>query len=93
MILSSTFMIHIDLDSFTSLVGIYGSARQPWQLDLDPDLDGVVIDWQSLPGGSNKGSNLGYALVHETGHWLGLAHTFQVRPFLHWRLIQQKYNL
>jgi predicted Zn-dependent protease with MMP-like domain len=39
-------------------------------------LDGVVIDYQTLPGGSSSDS-LGLNLVHEIGHWLGLLHTFE----------------
>jgi hypothetical protein len=39
-------------------------------------LDGVVIDYRTLPGGSSSDS-LGLNLVHEIGHWLGLLHTFE----------------
>ena len=41
-------------------------------------LDGLVISPATLPGGSLAGYNLGYTVVHETGHWLLLSHTFQV---------------
>ena len=40
-------------------------------------LDGLVISPATLPGGSLVGYNLGYTVVHETGHWLLLSHTFQ----------------
>jgi len=41
-------------------------------------LDGIVIDWKSLPGmGYYPEFDLGYTAVHETGHWLNLYHTFQ----------------
>ena len=44
-------------------------------------LDGLVISPATLPGGALAGYNLGYTVVHETGHWLLLSHTFQViRP-------------
>jgi hypothetical protein len=40
-------------------------------------LDGLVIDYRTVPGGSIAGFNLGYTATHEAGHWLGLAHTFE----------------
>ncbi len=33
--------------------------------------DGVVIDYETLPGGANTDYNLGWNLVHQVGHWLG----------------------
>jgi Pregnancy-associated plasma protein-A len=42
-------------------------------------LDGVVVDWESLPGASDRYEDqydLGHTLTHETGHWLNLLHTF-----------------
>jgi hypothetical protein len=40
-------------------------------------LDGVVNDYRTVPGGELARFNLGYTAVHEAGHWLGLAHTFE----------------
>jgi hypothetical protein len=42
-------------------------------------LDGVVIDWRTLPGVSDayEGAfDRGETLTHEAGHWLNLEHTF-----------------
>ena len=42
-------------------------------------LDGVVIDWRTVPGASSEYAGLydeGDTLVHEAGHWLNLEHTF-----------------
>ena len=43
-------------------------------------LDGVVLNWRTLPGASTAYAgryDLGETLTHEVGHWLNLAHTFE----------------
>jgi hypothetical protein len=42
-------------------------------------LDGIVIDWRTMPGVSTEYAGFadeGDTLTHETGHWLNLEHTF-----------------
>ncbi|MFC7618098.1 M43 family zinc metalloprotease [Actinokineospora soli] len=54
-----------------------GYATLPSAYADAPELDGVVIDHASVPGGTAPGAGLGKTLVHEAGHWLGLWHTFE----------------
>ncbi|KAG9099156.1 hypothetical protein FRC06_005580 [Ceratobasidium sp. 370] len=56
---------------------LYGYARFPWEYQQDPKMDGVVIDYRVVSGGTAVGYNTGKILVHEVGHWSGLYHTFQ----------------
>ena len=42
-------------------------------------LDGVVLDWRTMPGTSTEYAGVsdeGDTLTHEVGHWLNLEHTF-----------------
>ncbi|MFJ2031274.1 zinc metalloprotease [Streptosporangium sp. NPDC087985] len=56
---------------------VLGYSTYPYWYKKEPALDGVVIDWRSLPGGSLRNFNRGFTGVHEIGHWLGLLHTFE----------------
>jgi hypothetical protein len=62
--------------------GILGTCTLPSQVQagMDPALyasDGCNINANTMPGGSLTGYNQGMTAVHETGHWLGLLHTFE----------------
>jgi hypothetical protein len=52
-----------------------GVATFPW--DTPRAVDGIRVNFDSLPGGSIVHYNEGGTVAHETGHWLGLFHTFQ----------------
>jgi pregnancy-associated plasma protein-A len=67
------------LNIYTAAVGddVLGFSTLPQWARTRPRLDGVVVDYRSLPGGEYTGFNRGYTAVHEIGHWLGLFHTFE----------------
>lgn len=56
---------------------VLGYAALPIFYPLIPFFDGIVMNFNAFPGGAAQRYNTGNVLVHETGHWLGLLHTFQ----------------
>jgi hypothetical protein len=68
------------LNVYSTTAGAYlGWAYLPGLSETNQYLDGIVMDWASMPGTSDKYAgkyDLGYTLVHETGHWVNLEHTF-----------------
>jgi Pregnancy-associated plasma protein-A len=58
--------------------GYLGFATFPSWYKRAPQLDGIVLDYNSFIGGAyGTDFSLAKTGTHETGHWLGLLHTFQ----------------
>lgn len=62
--------------------GVLGQCTLPTNVGANPApsvyvRDGCNIAAGTVPGGPINGYNMGKTAVHETGHWLGLLHTFE----------------
>ena len=68
------------LNVYTNLAGGFlGYAYLPGLPDSHLWQDGVVLNWESMPGASTRFAgryDLGQTLTHEVGHWVNLEHTF-----------------
>jgi hypothetical protein len=68
------------LNYYSTTAGDYlGWAYLPNVVDNQLWIDGIVIDWESMPGTSTTYAgryDLGKTATHEAGHWLDLEHVF-----------------
>ena len=56
-----------------------GWAYFPGLTESRQYLDGVIVDWESMPGASTRYAgryDLGHTATHEVGHWINLHHVF-----------------
>ena len=70
-----------DLNIYITTAEVYlGWAYFPSNYKTHPWRDGIVVDWESMPGTSTRYAgryDLGKTVTHEAGHWFGLYHVFQ----------------
>ena len=68
------------LNYYSTTAGPYlGWAYFPGLSAGQEYLDGIVVDWESMPGTSTRYAgryDLGQTATHEAGHWVGLHHVF-----------------
>ncbi|MFN2469357.1 MAG: zinc metalloprotease [Gaiellaceae bacterium] len=68
------------LNLYATTAGAYlGWAYFPGLPDSRQYLDGIVVDWESMPRASSRYAgqyDLGQTATHEVGHWIHLHHVF-----------------
>jgi hypothetical protein len=61
--------------SYTSAINGKGDSTFPYQYLDNPVFDGIMLDSNGIPGGPDS-TYTGKLLVHLSGHFFGLIHTF-----------------
>ncbi len=56
---------------------LLGWAYFPWSFEETHFMHGVIVHFESFPGGAFVNYSGGRTATHEVGHYLGLYHTFQ----------------
>ncbi len=67
----------LNIYSSNNFSALAGWATFPVRYKFEPEMDGVVILYSTVPGGTAAPLNEGDVTTHEVGHWMGLFHTFQ----------------
>ncbi|KAF2145911.1 uncharacterized protein K452DRAFT_304926 [Aplosporella prunicola CBS 121167] len=75
----STLNIYFQSDLAGNILGVctMPSTVAPGVQPAQYSSDGCSVQAGTMPGGVTAGYNQGMTAVHETGHWLGLFHTFE----------------
>jgi len=68
---------HLNVYTCNPGKNLLGWAYFPFSAPEDSYIHGVVMHYGTVPGGFLAPYDLGGTLVHESGHYLGLFHTFQ----------------
>ncbi len=74
---ASELNLYLNEPGYEKPADLIGIATWPWDYQAAPELDGVMLKYSTVPGGGAKPFDEGKQASHETGHWLGLYHTFE----------------
>lgn len=76
----ATLNIYFQTDLYGSILGTCSLPSDIGAAPVDSSTyvsDGCNVQAGTMPGGTITSYNLGKTAAHETGHWLGLLHTFE----------------
>ncbi|KAF7845723.1 hypothetical protein BT93_L0983 [Corymbia citriodora subsp. variegata] len=75
-----TLNIYFQTDLYGGILGVCTLPSNIGSGTVSPSTyvsDGCNVQANTMPGGTITGYNLGGTAIHETGHWMGLLHTFE----------------